>query len=260
MIARPVIAALLLPLILATVSEASPRHGGIYPETILQQEIVLNELISNLHRLQIDFQDHEARDQLQENRVELSNFIDDLPKRTNDKESSQLLATIISLWPVISRHANWLASLPARSTPPEAAALLRALAKLDRQLLLLRQTTLVNKPGFTRQLRFLEQALMMQRMTREYLNLVVSGKIGNPTVSSEMQLKTLAVKFSQRLEGFKKELGNHPHASKPLRQSHAAWAYIQKSFDRYPDKQVPSLIVRYGNRIVNKLTSVHRMF
>ena len=160
---------------------------------------------------------------------------------------------------MISRHTKWLANLPEQSPPPEARSLIRALAKLDRQLLLLRQKTLSSDPKASRQFRLLEHALLMQRMTREYLSLSVAERNAENTLTGRMQLQSMANHFDQRLAVIAEDLKGNPHASQPIKQSLAAWHYISRSITHFPEQMVPATIVRYNDRIVKKLTSVQRM-
>ncbi len=240
--------------------KASEKALLLSPETILQQQIELNELLINIHRLQLDFLDQDAREALQETQQALNTSIHALPKRTIDPEANELLATVLSLWPIVSKHITWLSTIPASAQPPASNSLLRVLAKMDRQLLLLRQKATNSQSGDHQKLRFLEQALLMQHMTRDYLNLLIAEQNTEVTISSHMQLKALANRFDQRMTAFNEELNDHPHAMQPVQQAHAAWAFIHSSFEKFPEQQTPDLIVRYGNRIVSKLSSVHRMF
>ncbi|MFK0572585.1 hypothetical protein, partial [Endozoicomonas sp.] len=233
---------------------------ALSPEKIIQQEIALNEMLISIHRLQLDFLDQEARESLQQAQQTLNTSIHALPKRTSDPEANELITTVLTLWPVVSKHIIWLSSIPASTEPPVVNSLLRVLAKMDRQLLLLRQKAMNSQSGDRQKLRFLEQALLMQHMTRDYLSLLIAEQNTEVTISSQMQLKALTSRFDKRMTMFNEELSEHPHASQPVHKAYAAWAYIHSSFKNFPEQQAPDLIVRYSHRIVEKLFSIQRMF
>ena len=245
-------------LLLSPLSQGSGQDRQ--PEQILNQELLLNQLITSIHILQLDFLDQDIREELQEQLVQLDANFKAWPQASKDSESNDLLMTVKSLWPVIKRHINWLSDLPKQSRPPEANSLLRALGKLDRQLMLLRQKYLSSNPAASRKYRFLEQALMMQRLTRQYLSLALTNKQTEDMSTKKSDLQSLAAHFSQRLNTIQEALAEHPHAGQPLKQSVIAWQYISNSIEGFPSNQVPLMIVRYGNRIVSKLSSVQRMF
>lgn len=248
----------LLILLSASVSHSAEPEQR--PEHILNQELLLNQLITSVYILQLDFLDQDVREELQEQLIQLDTNFKNWPHNSNDAESDDLLTTVKSLWPIISRHILWLSELPEQTRPLEAGSLLRALGKLDRQLMLLRQKYLSAHPSASQKYRFLEQALMMQRLTREYLSLALANQQSEDFSHQKNDLESLASHFNQRLNNIQKDLGEHPHAGPPLKQSIAAWQYIIHSIQGFPDKQVPLMVVRYGKRIVSKLSSVQRMF
>lgn len=229
-------------------------------EYILRQELTLNQLIVNLHLLQIDFLNNEAREHIQDNLSLLDTTIPNLPTSSQDGETDGLLISTKALWPVISRHTSWMGNLPRQSRPPEATSLLLALAKLDRQLLLLRQKLMTLSPKQEPELRILEQALLMQRLSREYLSLTLNERKDNKTVSGRMQLQTLASHFEQRLIRLNSQYKEHPFAGIPIQQASATWNFISETISRFPVNPVPEMIALYSDRIVNRLTSVHQMF
>ena len=245
-------------LLLSPLSQGEEQNH--HPEQILNQELLLNQLITSIHILQLDFLDQDIREELQEKLIQLDVNFTAWPQAGKDSENSDLLMTVKSLWPVIKRHINWLSEIPKQSRPPEANSLLRALGKLDRQLMLLRQKYLSSNPAANRQYRFLEQALMMQRLTRQYLSLALTNKQTEDVNTKKRDLQSLATHFSHRLNIIQGNLSEHPHAGLPLKQSVIAWKYISNSIKGFPNNQVPLLIVRYGNSIVSKLSSVQRMF
>ncbi len=247
-------------LFLVTSAKASKTNAALSPENIIQQEINLNEMLINIHRLQLDFLDQAAREALQEAQQALNISIHSMPERVSDVETAELLTTLTSLWPVVNKHITWLSTIPASAEAPPANSLLRVLAKMDRQLLLLRQKATNTQSGSSKKLRFLEQALLMQHMTRDYLSLMIAEQNTEVTIASQMQLRALADRFGKRMTAFNDELSEHPHAMEPVQQAHAAWTFIHHSFKKFPEQQTPDLVVRYVNRIVSKLSSVHRMF
>ena len=232
------------------------NESAQHPEQILNQELLLNQLMTNIHILYLDFFDQSVREEIQEQMIQLDTNFKAWPHQTNDKESSDLLLTVKALWPVINRHVQWLSEVSRQSRPPETGPLLRALGKLDRQLTLLRQKHLSTNPSVDRKYRFLKQALMMQRLTKKYL----SKESAEEQVTKKEELQNLASHFQQRLSSMQQNLAKHPHANQPLNQSMTAWQYIEKSIQGFPERQVPLMIVRYNNRIVSKLSSVQRMF
>ncbi|MGI2028538.1 hypothetical protein [Endozoicomonas acroporae] len=238
-------------------SEKEPP--ALSPATIIQQQIMLNDILISIHRLQLDFLDQDARNALQLAQQSVNITINTLPESLDDPEANKLLVTVVSLWPVVNKHITWLSTIPASSAPPSGTSLLRVLAKMDRQLLLLRQKVTNVLAGDKANLRFLEQALLMQYMTRDYLNLLVSEQNTEIANTNQMQLKAQAKRFHQRMTAFNDELGDHPHAMVPVKQANAAWSFIHSSFERFPERKIPDLIVRYGKRIVRRLSSVQRM-
>ena len=256
---RPALKYLLIMLTTCVMTLSGARATELTAEQILSKELLLNQLMTDIYLLQLDFSNNAAREQLQERLVQINAIIEQLPEKSDDQETSDLLKTVQSLWPVISRHTKWLAGLPEKSPAPEAHSLMRALAKLDRQLLLLRQKTLSNAPKASQQFRLLEHALLMQRMTREYLSLSVAERNSENTLTGRLQLQTMANHFDQRLTVIADDFKGNPHASLPLKQSRAAWQYISRSITGFPEQMVPATIVRYNDRIVKKLSSVQRM-
>jgi|GEM_PF-5598050 len=232
----------------------STVRADVRPESIIQQEINLNELLINIHRLQLDFPDQDARESLQLSQQMLDNGINNLPTHAHDPEANELLTTVLLMWPVVSEHISWLHTVPTSPEPPATMLLLHALGKIERQLLLLRNKS--SDADKSHQLRYLEQALLMQHMTRDYLAMLAAQS----STARQMQLKAQASRFDQRMAAFNRELNNHPHARLPARQARAAWSFIQSRFEAFPEQQTPELIVRYGHTIVSKLASVHRMF
>lgn len=255
----PAIKHLLIALMICVITIPGARAAGLTAEQILSKELLLNQLITDIYLLQLDFGNNAAREQLQERLVQINVIIEQLPEKSDDPETAELLATVQSLWPVISRHTKWLAELPEKSPAPEARSLMRALAKLDRQLLLLRQKTLSSDPKASRQFRLLEHALLMQRMTREYLSLSVLEKNAENTLTGRLQLQIMANHFELRLITIADDFKDNPHATRPLKQSRAAWHYISRSITEFPELMLPAIVVRYNDRIVKKLTSVQRM-
>ncbi|WP_422138720.1 hypothetical protein [Endozoicomonas sp. ALC020] len=241
-------------------SESAAKNNNLTPEHLLKQELLLNQLIENIHLLQIDFLNKDARMKMQDNLALLNQSIPALPEKSNDQETSKLLSSTLSLWPIISRHAAWMADLPAHSRPPEATTLLLALARLDRKLLLLRQEILTSKPHKNEKLDFLEQALLMQRLSRHYLSLTLSELNEDKSASGRLQLQTLARHFEQKLSRLGQEYGDHAHAAKPIKQAQATWNFIKVGLEQFPDKPIPEMIARYGSSVVKRMTSAHKMF
>lgn len=226
----------------------------IRPEAIIQQEINLNELLINIHRLQLDFLDPDARAALQGSQQSLDASLNNLPTQAPDPEAQELLTTVLLMWPVISKHISWLNTIPADSEPPTTSRLEHALGKMERQLLLLRNKT--SDVSQSHQLRYLKQALLMQHMTRDYLAMLAA----DASTAGHIQLKAQATRFDQRMATFNQELIDHPDARQTAREAQAAWSFIHGRFEAFPEQQTPELIVRYGHNIVSKLASVHRMF
>ena len=227
---------------------------------VIKQEIRLNRLIADIHLLQLDFQNVQARERLLDHLAVLDGAIPNFPREAIDQETSNLLGSTLALWPVISRHTSWVGQLPPESPVPEATTLLLALAKLDRQLLLLRQKLLTDNPMQNKTLNFLEQALLMQKLSREYLSLTVTSQQQEQNASGRSQLQTLAQHFEQRLERMRKIFNRHPHAGQPIRQAHAAWKFISGNIETFPSSPAPEMVALYSDRIVSRLTSVHQMF
>ena len=130
---------LLLIIVLLVPPLARSEESADQSEQILNQELALNQLMTSIHVLQLDFMDRFTREKLQEQLVQLDANFNHWPKDSKDKESNDLLLTVKSLWPVVHRHIQWLVKLPEQPRAPDVTPLLRALGKLDRQLMLLRQ-------------------------------------------------------------------------------------------------------------------------
>ena len=257
------IRALLLNLIIVSLLVTMPTRAAgqpdISPEQIIQQELLLNGLIANLHLLTLDFQDKHTRQQLNETVAQLDKNLRQLPETVSNTEAQQLLSSSKALWPVISEHMLWLIKLPGEADPPNIDSLVQALIKLDRQLLILRQIVLTENPKASHPLRFLEQALLMQKMTREYLSLSTTTK----KITSQgrhQQLQSMAEQFNKRMVKIEKEFRKHPHANRPARKAGIAWHFIAKSIDRFPEQPVPSMVVLYNDKIISQLSSIHNMF
>lgn len=258
---RTVTTTTLSALLLTFGVKASEKHPSeLLPATIIQQQIMLNDILISIHRLQLDFLDKDAREALEHAQQSLNISIHTLPENLHDPETNNLLESVLTLWPVISKHIIWLSNIPAIYEPPSATSLLQVLAKMDRQLLLLRQKTTKVPPGNRDKPRFLEQALLMQYMTRDYLSLLVSEQNAKTAIPGQIQLKAQANQFDQRMTAFNEEFSDHPHAMVPVHQALTTWLFIRSSFDKFPEQQTPDLVVRYGGIIVSKLSSVHRMF
>lgn len=247
-------------LLLITHAKACKTNAALSPEDIIQQEINLNEILINIHRLQLDFLDQVVREELQEAQQALHIGIHSMPNCVSGLETDELLTTITSLWPVVSKHITWLSTITASAEPPPANSLLRVLAKMDRRLRLLRRKATNLRSEFSEKLRFLEQALLMQHITRDYLSLMIAKQNTEVSIVGQMQLKALANRFDKRMTTLHDELSEHPRAMRPIQQAHTAWAFIHSSVKKFPEQQTPDLIVRYGNRIVSELSSVHHMF
>ena len=239
----------------------SPSTPVLTSEQVVRQELLLNRLIVKIHLLQIDSQNAEARESILDIITLLDASIPNLTAQTSNQEVNGLLETTQFLWPVISRHAGWLSKLPERSAPPEVNSLLRVLGRLDRQLVLLRQTlitqqALEDKP----ELSFLEQAVLMQRLSREYLSLISNDQSSEIAKSGRQQLQTLVEHFDQRMNRLTSQYQTHPFAGKPMRQARVAWLFIASGIQKYPQQSAPVIVAHYSERIVGKLTSVHKMF
>ena len=241
---------LLLPLSVQSSEKVSQS------EQVLNQELLLNQLITSIHTLQLDFLDTSVREILQEQLVQLDENFQQWPSEVNDPENSDLLITVKSLWPAINRHILWLTKIPEESLQPDAEPLLRALGKLDRKLMVLSQKNLNNNPKLRHQYRFLTQALMMQRLARDYLSYAIKKE----KTEQKDKISQQASQFDQRFAIVSEGLMDHAHAGHPIRESVAAWEYIASRFAENDDNPVPSLVLRHGNRIVSRLTSVQRMF
>ena len=259
-IINPLLTFIFFTLRVTVEAQASPKDTPLLPQTIIEHEISLSKLQISIHRLRLDFLDQDARESLLQAQEALNMGIHALPESRRDAETNELLSSITSLWPVVNRHILWLSTVPASTQPPPVNALLRALDKMSGQLLLLRQKAANSAAGKHKSLRFLEQALLMQYITKDYLGLLVAKTDTEATMTSQRQLKELTQLFDRRIQQFNAEFSSHPHAMQPIKQAHAAWAFIRSSLDQYPKQQIPDLVVRYSHRIVHRLSSVHRMF
>ncbi|WP_263322238.1 hypothetical protein [Endozoicomonas sp. Mp262] len=250
---------LLIFFLLWTTLATAESNVSLSPEQIIKQELLLNSLIQDIHLLQLNFQNQETKERLQDTVTQLDKHLTGLPKTHHNHETRQLLLITHSLWPVISQHSRWLAKLPAKQEAPKLNTLIKALAKLDRQLQILRQTILAANPKASQQLRFLEQALLMQKMSREYLFLTSSSQQAL-SKARQQQLQAMAKQFDQRMGKIYQEFKAHPHAKAPLRQASMTWNFISKSIGQYPRRPVPSTVARYSSQIVDQLASIHNMF
>ncbi len=254
--------ALLLNFVLWIALASNPliasESDRLSPEQVIQQELLLNALISDIYLLQLDFQDQTAREHLQVTAAQLTKNLKLFPGESSHNETSQLLVSSKQLWPVINQHIEWLSTLPADVAPPDFKALTTALNKYDHKLQILRQQLLTTRPTTSQQLRFLEQALLMQKMTKEYLYLSINQS--NITEPTGQQLQLMARQFDQKMNKINQELSSHPHARSPVRQASIAWKFISKSIDNFPKQPVPSMVALYSDKIINQLSSIHNMF
>ncbi|MRI32106.1 hypothetical protein EOPP23_03740 [Endozoicomonas sp. OPT23] len=257
---------LLLPIVASinTSANASAEPSSLKttpsPEFVIRQEITLNVLIANLHLLQLDFQNSDAREKLQESLILLDNSLKQLQTYKGDQETQELISNTKVLWPVVKKHAEWIVRLSEARKAPNTHSLQLALVKLDRQLLLLQQKLTIRDPYSKPSLAFLEQALLMQRLSREYLSLTLDSRQKDIVASGQAQLQTLINHFDQKLIRLDKQLDHYPQGAKSFRKVQITWGYIKEGMMTFPEQSIPELIARHSNQVVSRLTSVYQLF
>ncbi len=240
-------------------AESSSTKTALSPEFIIRQEITLNILITNLHLLQLDFQNQKAREKLQESLILLDNSLSQLQANQGDKETRELIKNARVLWPVVKQHAEWIARLSEAKKAPDTHSLHLALVKLDRQLLILQQKLAIHSPQNTPALAFLEQALLMQRLSREYLSLTLDSKQKDIVASGQMQIQILIDHFDQKLAKLTPQLIHYPQGANSLKKVLVTWNYIKEGIMSFPEQSIPELIARHSSQVVNRLTSVYQL-
>ena len=232
---------------------------GLEPEQVIRQELLANRIIINLYLLQLDFQDKYARKQIDESVVLFDKNLSIFSNISHNEEAQYLLQATKGQWPVISKHTQWVLKLPHDDLPPKLDSTIAALVKIERQLLIIRQILLTEKPMANHKLRFLEQALLMQTMTREYLSLSSANKALLMKRGQE-SLKTMSKQFTSKMSKITQGFLSHPHAEEPAKKASQAWSVISKSFYSFPDKRVPAMVALYSDKIISQLSSIHNMF
>lgn len=253
--ARPLLIALLL---LWTTVPLAENRPTLTPEQVIQQELLLNSLIQDIYLLQLEGSDPQSRERLADTLSQLDHNQSLFPKSHSRNEVRQLLQFSHGLWPIISTHVRWLVGLSDNTPLPKLDTLEQALVRMDRQLQVLRQTLLVEQPAASA-LRFLEQALLMQKIAREYLYLARSGSQA-VSAASQQPLQHMTRQFDLRLSRLLQELADHPHASQPLRQASLSWQFIARNIGQFPKQPLPSTIIRYSKHITTQLVSIYPMF
>ncbi len=244
-------------LLLTGVVHAS-KAAELSAESVIKQEVLLNNLITHLHFLKLDFQNPTPREKLLETLPQLNQQLRALPSTTSHLESLQLLTAIHARWPVIYKHLRWLIQLQPEDKVPEFRALTQALEKLDRQLLVLRQLLMAQIPGEHQNIRYAEQALMMQKLAREYLRL--NTLPASPSASQQQRLQAMTDQFEKRMGTLRQDFQKHPHARRATRKAHIAWQFIAHSVRQFPRQPVPAMIAYYSNEVVDQLFSLNHMF
>ena len=104
-----------------------------------------------------------------------------------------------------------------------------------------------------------EQAILMQRIAAEYVrgSTSVDGNsvIYDDALDLELPVDKLAVQFSQQLTLLEQQHAGTPALSQRLQKVATMWNYIEKSLLNYREKTVPSLVVRYNDKIVASLVT-----
>ena len=246
--------------LLLTIMPAQAREQEMLsPAHIIEQELLLNELIANLYLLRLDFQDQRAREELDGLRIQLDEALHQLPDTHSNLASQHPLPTSQSQWKAINLDLHTLLNKSNEPAPDSLSLIINNSLKLDRQLLALRTHLLAEQPQVNDKLRFMTQALLMQKLTRDYLHLATTDTTVSTHIKHE-QLQTMAKQFNKSLNDLQKKLLNHRHAETPVRKASMAWHFIADSIDRLPEKPVPTTIVIYSDRIIRQLSSLHHMF
>ncbi|WP_067519482.1 hypothetical protein [Endozoicomonas ascidiicola] len=225
-------------------------------QQLLHREIELSEVISHVYLLQLDFLDQDIREALQQAHQTLDNGIHALPQQIEDQSLNAQLKNIKSLWLTASNHLDWLSTLPSGSNSPNINTLMSFLVRMNHQFLIMRQRLTGGQPSYP----FLEQALLIQQLTRDYLAMLVSEKKGENTDSSQLRINAMVKRFDRQLRAFEQALAQHTHAGQSIQEAQNTWQYIHNQFDATSYSPAPELIIRYSNRITGRLYSLHRMF
>ncbi|WP_330925562.1 hypothetical protein [Candidatus Sororendozoicomonas aggregata] len=241
-------------MVLLTSFVHASEETALSAKSLIKQELLLNNLITHLHFLKLDFQNATPREKLLETLPQLNQRLRALPSTSTHLESRQLLTSIHARWPLIYKHLQWLIQLQPEEKVPKLHLLTQALAKLDRQLLVLRQLSMAQAPGGYQNIRYAEHALMMQKLAREYIRL--NTLPASPSASQQQQLQNMVSQFEQRMDTLKQDFQKHPHARAATRKAHMAWQFIAHSVRRYPTQPVPAMVAYYSDEVVGQLFSM----
>ena len=103
----------------------------------------------------------------------------------------------------------------------------------------------------------LEQAVLMQRITAEYVRSSAAVDGGSAIYDSaqdyEQAVDQLASAFSQDLIKLDNQFSDSVEVSKRLDSVEVTWRFIEKPLMNYQEKAVPLLVNRYNERIVSLL-------
>ncbi|WP_299728386.1 hypothetical protein [uncultured Endozoicomonas sp.] len=225
-------------------------------QQLLHREIELSEVISHVYLLQLNFLDQDIKEALQQAQQTLDNGIRALPQEIENQSLNAQLKNIKSLWLAASNHLDWLSTLPSGSNSPNMNTLMSFLVRMNHQFLIMRQRLTGGQPSYP----FLEQALLIQQLTRDYLAMLVAEKKGENIDNNQLRINAMVRRFDQKLNSFELALAQHTHAGKPIQEAIYTWQYIRKQFDGVRRTPLPELMIRYTNSVTNKLHSLHRMF
>jgi hypothetical protein len=99
-----------------------------------------------------------------------------------------------------------------------------------------------------------EQAILMQRIAAEYVrgSTSVDGNsiIYDNALDLELPVDQLARQFRQQLTLLEQQYAGTPAQSQRLQKVATTWKYIEKSLLNYREKTVPSIVVRYSDKII----------
>lgn len=234
------------------------KQEALSPKFIIEQELQLNAVITHLYLLEVDAQNMQAQERIDELRIQLDEAFKGLSDIASDNIHYAQFLISKSQWEKINRDIQSLLHHANYEQLTTHSVITRAL-KLDKQLHVLRKNLVAEEPEIRKQLRFLDHALLMQKVSREYLHLVTTENHIIANIKQE-QLQIMLKNFESGLEGLKTEFSSHRHAAMPTREASMAWHFIIDSINRFPKQSTPTTVVMYGGRIIRELSSLDYMF
>ncbi|MDD7804266.1 MAG: hypothetical protein PUP46_01570 [Endozoicomonas sp. (ex Botrylloides leachii)] len=245
-------------LFLSISSIQAGEQARLSSKHIIEHELLLNGLITQLYLLRLNLQDQQARASLDEISIRLDSSFTRLNQMLHDARNKRLFSSMTSQWKTIYLHINALYHNKNKLLPDDIKFIIRYSLQLDKELQRVRKNLLARKVH-NEEFRFITAALLIHRLTHAYLQLPFTDNT-LLTNTTQQQLHAMSTRFTKRLSNLKQELKNHRHANMPLGKAVMAWNFITESIKSFPNKYVPKTIVVYSEKITQKLLSIQHMF